>query len=91
MLGATTATPTKTSLENITIFVPTSTETADYPAIKLVDVVLELRNERKIRRRVLTFSTNLEFGNVTFFVVAVDGKEMYQNLKLTYRPIVFSY
>ena len=96
-----TATPTKTSLENITLFHlcyfainltrSTSTETANHPGTKLVGVAFKLRNSMKnslscvhVVHRTLNFA-------VSRCCFAEEGGEMYQNLKRTYRAIVFAH
>ena len=76
----------KTSLENITFFIcayfaiisprSTSTEMANYPGTKLVQVKRENETFTVVCSR---SPQNLEFGYFTMLFVE-DGKEMYQNL-----------
>ena len=101
LTATTTATSTKTLLENITSFhlcyfaiistPPTCTKTANYPGTKLVGVSFELRKIMKNSPsfvHVLHRSLNLVISRCCF---AQDGIEMYQNLKRTCRAIVFAH
>ena len=79
-----TATPTKTSLENIFILSRlTFTETVNYPGTKLVGVAFKLRKRMKNSPscvHVLHKTLNLVISRCCF---AEDGREVYQNLKCT--------
>ena len=67
------ATPTKTSLENVSLFhvcyfgiISTFTETSNCPGAKLVGVVFKFKIEnRKITVVCSHFPQNLEFGHFT--------------------------
>ena len=95
-----TATSTKTSLENITIFLfvhlrdyfnsgSTCLKTSNCPKTKLVGVASKLRKRMKIHpscAHVLHKTSNLVISRCCF---VEGGKEMYHNLKRTCRAIVF--
>ena len=98
---ATTTTPTKTSLQNITLFhlcyfnicssYSTFTETANYPGTKLVRVAIKLRKKMKHSPscvHVLHETLNLVISRCCF---VGEGKEMYQNVKRTCKAIVFAH
>ena len=95
----TTATATKTSPGTITLFHlcyfaiisthSTSTEMANYPGTKLVGVAFKLRKKMKNSpscAHVFQKTYNLVISRCCF---AEDSKEMYQNVRRTYRAIIF--
>ena len=64
---------------------------ANYPGTKLVGVAYKLRKKMKNSPSfvdVLDKTLNLVVSGCCF---AEDGKEMYQNVKRTCRPIVFAH
>ena len=84
---------TKMSPENVTLFhlcnLLSTSETVNYPGAKLVGVAFKLRKEMKKSRlcvHALIKTLNLVISRCCF---KGDGKEMHQNLKRTYRAIVF--
>ena len=67
----------------------TSTETANYPGTKLIGGAFKLRKKIKsspLCVHVLHKTFNLVISRCCF---SEDSKEMYQNVKRTYRVIVF--
>ena len=96
----TTAKATKTSPENISLFHlwyfviistrSTLTKMVNYPETKLVGVAYKLRKKMKNSPsciHVLHKTLNVVISRCCF---AEDGKEMYQNVKRTWRAIVFA-
>ena len=68
-----------------------SAEMENYPGTKLVGVAYKLRKKRKNSASsvdVLHKTLNLVISRCCF---AEDGKEMYQNVKCTWRAIVFAH
>ena len=99
--GTTTATATKTSPENMSLFHlcyfaiistrSTFTKMANYPGTKLVVLVYKLRKKMKNSPscvHVLHETLNAVISRCCF---AEDGKEMYQNVKRKCRAIVFAH
>ena len=97
----TTATATKTSPENITLFHlcyfaifwtrSTSSETANYPGTNLIGVAFKLKKKMKNSPScvdVLHKTLNVVISRCCF---EEDSKEMYQNVKRTCRAIVFAH
>ena len=96
-----TATATKTSPENISLFHlcyfaiistrSTFTKMVNYPTTKLVGVAYKLRKEMKNLPpcfHVLHKTLNVVVSRCCF---AEESKEMYQNVKRTCRAIVFAH
>ena len=97
----TTATATKTSPENISLFHlcyfaiistrSTFTIIADYPGTKLVGVAYKLRKKMKNSPSCVHVVHKTLTVVISRCCFAEDGKEMYQNVKRTCRAIVFAH